>query len=159
MDFCYCRSAEGVRSLSAPGWNEQSFLATLFSPLPILAFSPSLRQLPPTTRPPPPPRIPKEQKKEKENKKRRASNQERAGVQGGKKKEAEEDRRGGKGKDGQPQNAAIAEIFQRHWFGSVSPSVRRDFSTGGTGQHLGGTPGQPAATAGTPSSSLNNRSH
>lgn len=159
MDFCYCRSAEGVRSLSAPGWNEQSFLATLFSPLPILAFSPSLRQLP---RQPPALRplhvIPKEQKKEKENKKRRASNQERAGVQG-KKKKAEEDRRGGKGKDGQPQNAAIAEIFQRHWFGSVSPSVRRDFSTGGTGQHLGGTPGQPAATAETPSSSLNNRSH
>ena len=98
MDFCYCRSAEGVRSLSAPGWNEQSFLATLFSPLPILAFSPSLRQLPPTTRPPPPPRIPKEQKKEKENKKRRASNQERAGVQGGKKKRGWIGPKGRKGK-------------------------------------------------------------
>lgn len=105
--------------------------------------------LPQTTRPPPSAPIhviPKEQEKEKENKKRRASNRELAP-----RKKAEKDQRRGKEKDGQPQNAAIAEIFQRHWLGSVSPSSGRDFSTGGTGQHLWGPSGQPAATARTPS--------
>jgi hypothetical protein len=128
---------------SAPGWNEQSFLATLFSlslAPPILALSSSLRQLAlPLSSPTPLLHvIPKEQKKEKENKKRRASKREREH-----RKKAEEDRKGGKEKNGQPQNAEIAENFQRHWLGSVSPLVRRDFSTGGTGQHLGGDLGNP----------------
>lgn len=129
---------------SAPGWNKQSFLATLFYPP-----SPFSRSLPPSENSPPALHplhvILKEQNKE-EKKKRRASNREPEP-----RKKAEEDRREGKEKDGQLQNAAIAEIFQRHWLGGVSSSVGRDFSTGGTGQHLGGTSGQPAATARTPS--------
>lgn len=115
----------------------------------LLPPSPFSRSLPPSDNSPPALRplhvIPKEQNKE-EKKKRRASNREPEP-----RKKAEEDRREGKEKDGQLQNAAIAEIFQRHWLGSVSSSVGRDFSTGGTGQHLGGTSGQPAATARTPS--------
>lgn len=115
--------------------------------LPFLALSSSLRQLAPPLSSPLHV-IPKEQKKEKENKQRRASKHrsEHRKKKGGL-KTAKGDK---KDQDGHPQNAAIAEIFQRHWLGSVSLSVGRDFSTGGSGQHLGGTSEQPTIKTGTP---------
>lgn len=81
---------------SAPGWNEQSFLATLFF-LP----SPFSRSLPPSDNSPPALRplhvIPKEQKQEKENKKR-ACNRDPEPRGGGRKERAKEDPKGRKRK-------------------------------------------------------------